>query len=288
MKPNVLTNFVGNPKSSSNEHYLLNALPLVRHIAASKLHGDYRHAVEDLVQTIGLNLWRWQSRLTGDNNPKSNALPPVAESGEQVPNVTFAQTGAAEAAEAEETKNRALDRESWLKIAATAARNEVSSFYASKYHREIPVERPDLLPVIDKYYDRYACNIEGETETEVNSLLAQIWGELQTLSLRRRYALLLNKDEFIDELIAGGVCTLTELARFFEMERGEFLETIENLPLPDARIAELVNEKTGEHVTIKQVWTWRAKAKIKLAQAITGKCAALLLLILTLIELIEL
>lgn len=320
-KINTSVSLTNQTSASIRERRLLNTLPLVRRMASAKLRDHYRISVDDLVQTIFMNLWRWQRR-ENEKQSAAGGIPPVICDPTQITQINSnpvryelpdyrtlesesnrndlhsfqalrdqADNEISDPREAEDSQNRdetpELDQESWMKVAATATRNEVNSFYASKYRREIVVDEYELLLVSEKFYESCACRVEGETRTETDSLLAYLWRKMQSLSLRRRYALLLNKDEFIDELIAGGVCSLSELAEYFELEKEEFLSIVEQLPLSDERIAELIANKLDEKVTIKQIWTWRAKAKMNLASAISGICGAMMILVLGWMEILE-
>lgn len=91
---------------------------------------------------------------------------------------------------------------------------------------------------------------------------------MQTLSLRERYCFLLSRDELIDDLIGHGICRLAGLAAYLKMSRADFVILLEQLPVKDEAIKQILERQTGLALTLKQVWTTRSKARGKLAQRI--------------------
>lgn len=82
---------------SRQDDYFLKTLPLIRQIAARKLRGHYRYAVEGIIQRVALKLWRWKLRYP----------------------------------------QKELSEDEWQRLANTAAQNEVRNFYSSRLRKEI-------------------------------------------------------------------------------------------------------------------------------------------------------
>ena len=235
---------------SQRESNLLSAIALVRRIAAFKLHGVYRDAAEDIVQKVSLNLWRWNVRK------KERA---VEEAAIDFPSVTN---------EAEETD--AENQGQWLRLANIAARNEITSFFRSKYRREKALAESSLEDAAhETHAQRRASNRpsnpEGNSPTEIASLLRQVWKIAQEFSFRQKYSFLLQKEELIINLLSHGCCRRQEMADSFGLDKAEFDTIVINLPLSDEAICDLIEKKTGERLTLRQIWMARGKAKAKLA-----------------------
>lgn len=218
------------------EKYFLNALQLVRRIARQKLHGACRQAADDIVQQVSLNLCKFKGRREEEEEEQSS---PAAEG---------------------------LTQEEWLKLANTAARNEITSYFRRKYRRErlfeeMPEEASDHFIL---FADQTAA-LEGNSRAEFASLLKQVWKLLETFSLRQKYAFILRNDDLIDDLISHECATLNEIAAFLELEAAEFYEIATVLPLPFEDIRHLIERKTGTTITVEQVWAAHAKARAKLA-----------------------
>lgn len=233
------------------EQNLAGILDLVNKIARSKLPGHHRQTTGDVVQTVTLNLWRWQHRKIAETSAgcRTNKTSP-----EPAQSVTAGK------------KEDTLTHEAWRKIAARTSINEINSYYAHKQHREValcPENSGGELPQLFAYYG--SCRIEGETETETASLLKFVWSQMPTLSLRERYCFLLSRDELIDDLIGHGICRLADIAGYLEMSRADFVQVLEQLPISDETLKELIERQTGAAITLKQIWTTRSKARRKLA-----------------------
>lgn len=159
---------------------------------------------------------------------------------------------------------RVLSEDEWLKYANTATRNEIKRFCASKFRREIPVS--DIEEESEMFYQRKInYHLAGNTDAEAASFLGFLWKLIGELSLRQKYALLLENRRILSELVGRGCCTIEELTRSLELSREEFLTLAARLPLSTAEIQQLLEKKTGCEITIKQIWFARGKAKAKLA-----------------------
>ena len=99
--------------------------------------------------------------------------------------------------------------------------------------------------------------------------LQRLWEELQQLPLNQRAALLLNlKDSSgfscITLFPATGIATVRQLAQALEMSAESFAEIWNDLPLEDARIAELLK------LSRQQVINARKSGRERLARRLKG------------------
>jgi hypothetical protein len=99
--------------------------------------------------------------------------------------------------------------------------------------------------------------------------LQRLWEELQQLPRNQRAALLLNLKEAngfscITLFPATGIATLRQLAVAVEMSAESFAELWNELPLEDARIAELLG------LTRQQVINARKSGRERLARRLKG------------------
>jgi RNA polymerase sigma factor (sigma-70 family) len=106
-------------------------------------------------------------------------------------------------------------------------------------------------------------------QTEKRIFLQRLWEELQQLPLNQRAALLLNlKDASgtgcITLFPATGIATLRQLADTLEMSADSFAQLWNELPLEDARIAELLG------LTRQQVINARKSGRERLARRLKG------------------
>lgn len=113
----------------------------------------------------------------------------------------------------------------------------------------------------------------GEQDTawqvEKRIFLQRLWEELRQLPLNQRAALLLNLKDAkgrgcIALFLATGIATLSQLADVLEMRADRFAELWNELPLDDARIAELLQ------VTRQQVINARKSARERLTRRLKG------------------
>lgn len=104
---------------------------------------------------------------------------------------------------------------------------------------------------------------------EKRMFLQRLWEELQQLPLNQRAALLLNlKDQSgfgcITLFPATGIATIRQLAQALEMSAESFAEVWNELPIEDARIAELLG------LTRQQVINARKSGRERLARRLRG------------------
>jgi hypothetical protein len=106
-------------------------------------------------------------------------------------------------------------------------------------------------------------------QVEKRIFLQRLWEELQLLPLNQRAALLLNLKDAdgrgcIALFPATGIATLRQLAGALEMSAERFAELWNELPLEDARIAELLG------LTRQQVINARKSGRERLARRLKG------------------
>ena len=162
-------------------------------------------------------------------------------------------------------ETRQLSEEEWKKFAVRAAQNEVKQFYRSngKQINSTGYLEDTLKPIED-----VSGRITGNTKKEINSLAVWAWEEIKKLSLRQKYALLLQKQELVFYLVASQCCQIQEVAAHLQLSREKFIEIFQLLPISDEKISEILYEVTKETLTPKQVWEARSKARTKLAKVL--------------------
>lgn len=161
--------------------------------------------------------------------------------------------------------DRNLSEEELTKISVRAAQNEVVQFYRSNGKKN---QTTDYLEELAVPPSDSAGLVEGNTEKEVNSLAILAWNEVKLLSLRQKYALLLQKQELIFYLVGSRCCQIQEIADDLELSKEKFVEIFQMLPISDERIGEIFYDVTGEKLTPKQIWEARCKARKKLAKVL--------------------
>lgn len=247
---------------SQKEINILNALPLVRRIAEFRLRGSYREAAEDIVQKVGLNLWRW-SLVKKDSSHDE-----LQEESQE--NLT------------EELKpnGEEMNGEDWLRVAQVVASREINSFFRSKYRKETRLSEAALENELfgqdrnnssafnwqSQSNNSFNSSLkqEGNSRAEMTSILRQVWKIIMEMTLRQKYALLLQKDELIINLLTHGCCSREEIAGALACTKAEFDIIFTSFPLTDEAIRHLIEKKINGEITLHQVWMARGKAKAKL------------------------
>ena len=210
---------------------------MIRQIAARKLPGYYRDAMDDIVQKIGLNLWKWKTQKDerGSGQADFKAAGPA--------DADFNAANSIQTGSVEESSLAGLSSEDWKKVANVAAHNEIKSFYSSKYQRQTSLSEQETDQ--ERFQENNSGNLPGNTGAEVRSILVQLWKALQILSLRQKYAFLLQKEEFITDLIHHNCCKKQEIADFLHLDYAEFDTILSSLPLTDDEIQKLIEERPG-------------------------------------------
>jgi DNA-directed RNA polymerase specialized sigma24 family protein len=171
----------------------------------------------------------------------------------------------------------------------TGRGQELSDALAAVFdHLGSPVEFDDLVSALatvlgirdqafestDRNEDAIAFSTRsGEPDlawsVEKRIFLQRLWEELQLLPLNQRAALLLNLKDAegrgcISLFPATGIATLRQLAEALEMKAERFAELWNELPLEDARIAELLG------LTRQQVINARKSGRQRLGRRLKG------------------
>jgi DNA-directed RNA polymerase specialized sigma24 family protein len=155
-----------------------------------------------------------------------------------------------------------LTVEEWKKLANTATQNEVNTFYSHNSKKETRLSDTEIPEEL--FFKVPNANIEGNTELEVYSILVCVWKVVQSFSLRQKYSILLQNQEFIVDLITTKCCKISEIADVLMLEKDVLAQIIRELPLPDEEICNIFEQATGEKITPKQMWESRSKGKVKL------------------------
>jgi DNA-directed RNA polymerase specialized sigma24 family protein len=210
------------------ETYVLQALADVRKLIYYKLGSSHQHAGEDLAQRVFCKLWTWRSK-----------------------------------------RDVVLAGSEWHNLAKRVVTTEIAEYFSEKYTKDIVFSQGET-DLRESVYSKPSSSeyIEGNTNAETHSLLAAIWKKCGILSLRQRYAFVLQTGDFLIEFIAAGICRRSCLAEYFELTEDEITELLGFFPLSDDQIIQLIAAKTGTEITTQQLWEARAKAKAKLAAAL--------------------
>ena len=130
-------------------------------------------------------------------------------------------------------KSENMSSDEWNSFAARTAYNEVNRHF-SKSAGAVRVGVENALNIAEP-------SVEGETKTEVFSLISAVWQEICHLSLRQRRALLLHSQELVIYFLQSGI-TDDDLAHVLGIDDEEWNDIRYRLPLSDAQIAEVINK----------------------------------------------
>lgn len=151
-----------------------------------------------------------------------------------------------------------MSAEDWNAFAARTTYNEINRFLARRKTIEhVPIE---AIPEVSQ------PSIAGYAEIEVSMLVRTVWQEICSLTLRQRRALLLQSQQLVIYLLQSGVSD-EELAQCLGFERDDWCGIRDQLPLSDARIAEvtkLLGHDRGSIRSVKSVKKARHEARAKL------------------------
>lgn len=157
-----------------------------------------------------------------------------------------------------------MSGEDWNAFAARTSYNEINRFLAGRKSAEhIPIE------AIAEFSQP---SVEGHAEVEVSTLVRIVWQEICSLTLRQRRALLLQSQQLVIYILHSGVSD-EELARFLGFELDDWYDIRDELPLPDARIAEVIKRlgrNRGSTSSAKSIKKARHEARAKL-EKVRGK-----------------
>lgn len=131
-------------------------------------------------------------------------------------------------------KSSEMSSDDWKSLAARTAFNEVNRHFSNKkFASNVPLEEASSVATSEF--------VEGNTNIEFYLLAREVWQEICRLSLRQRRALLLSSQELIYYLLKSGV-TDEEMKEMLEITSGVWEDIKLEIPLPDARIAEVLQE----------------------------------------------
>lgn len=156
-------------------------------------------------------------------------------------------------------KSEQMSKEEWQAFAARTAYNEVSRYFSGARTPFVNVD-PDNISAIE------TAPIEGQSESEVFSLIRAVWQGICQLSLRQRWALLLHSQELIIYFLQSGISE-EELAGVLEFEIADWYEIRDRLPMTDAQIANGLGRKRRSariSSTASSVKKARHDARVKL------------------------
>lgn len=116
----------------------------------------------------------------------------------------------------------------WQSFAARTAYNEINRYHSNNSDRKsVPLEEVGDIPS--------SKLLEGNSKTEICSLINQLWQEICRLTLRQRRALLLHSQEIVIYLLQAGIKD-EDLANILDFTTREWAEIKTRLPLSDAQI----------------------------------------------------
>lgn len=131
-------------------------------------------------------------------------------------------------------KSADMSSDDWKSLAARTAFNEVNRHFSNKkFASNVPLEEASSVATSEF--------VEGNTNIEFYLLAREVWQEICRLSLRQRRALLLSSQELIYYLLKSGVSD-DEMKEILEITSVVWENIKSEIPLPDARIAEILQE----------------------------------------------
>lgn len=146
-----------------------------------------------------------------------------------------------------------MSGEDWNSFTARTAYNEVN--------RQLSRDGRQLRLSLDEVSEIEEPSVEGQTDTEVFSLIEQVWQATCKLSLRQRRSLLLHSQELIIYFLQIGI-TGKQLAERLDFSEKDWNDVCDRLPMTDAEIAERTEGTAG---SIKKA---RYEARVKLEGSI--------------------
>ncbi len=160
-------------------------------------------------------------------------------------------------------KSESMSDEEWASYAARTAYNEVNRHITKSARTGVFLDDADYIA---------ESSVEGETETEVFSLIRSVWRDVCGLSLSQRRALLLHSQELAIYFLQSGISN-EDLSRILEFGESEWNDIRGRIPLSDVQIAKLTkepNEKRGVAAIAGAIKKSRYDARKKL-KGVGGK-----------------
>jgi DNA-directed RNA polymerase specialized sigma24 family protein len=157
-------------------------------------------------------------------------------------------------------KASGLTNSEWDSFTATTAHNEIKRHFSKQMRAtEVPLDDADLTRV---------WTPEGETDSEIYSLIRKVWQEICSLTQYQRRALLLGSPELLIYLIQFGVSERTVVASL-EIRKEDWAEIFGRLPLSDREIAAISRSSkptTDPEATTMAIGKARFDARKKLGR----------------------
>lgn len=154
-------------------------------------------------------------------------------------------------------KSDQMSEGEWQSFAARTAYNEINRHYSKKFISQVSLET--ATNVIGQE------SAEGQTDTEVFSLIKLVWQKICCLTVRQRRALLLHNEELIINLLLAEISD-EDLAKVLNFTMDDWIEIKTRLPLSDAQIADLsaTKEKHENYdLKTKSIKKARHEARLK-------------------------
>jgi DNA-directed RNA polymerase specialized sigma24 family protein len=155
-------------------------------------------------------------------------------------------------------KSAEMSPDEWKSFTARTAYNEINRHFSTKTLSQVSLET--ATNVIGQE------SAEGQTDTEVFSLIKLVWQEICRLTVRQRRALLLHSQELIIYLLLAGISD-EDLARVLSFTMDEWTEIKTRLPLSDEQIADASATKEKQEnngLKTKSFKKARHEARLKL------------------------
>jgi len=148
-------------------------------------------------------------------------------------------------------KSEKMSPDEWQSFAAKTAYNEINRHYSDN-------SKINVVP-LDSAYECAEETVAGQSETEVCSIVCEVWQGTCNLSLRQRRALIFGSQELVVYFLKIGI-TDEELAENLSLTMDEWESIKEKLPLMDIQIAEILKEK-GNQKSVKAIANSIKKAR---------------------------
>ncbi len=155
-------------------------------------------------------------------------------------------------------KSEEMSPDEWKSFTARTAYNEINRYFSTRTLSQVSLE--NATNVVGQE------SAEGQTETEVFSLIKLVWQEICRLTVRQRRALLLHSQELIIYLLLAGISD-EDLAKVLSFTMDEWTEIKTRLPLSDAQIADASATKEKQEnngLKTKSIKKARHEARLKL------------------------
>lgn len=126
-------------------------------------------------------------------------------------------------------KSEGMTETDWNSFTARTVHNEINRYFSTRMRakKEVPLDEAASIPDLVS---------EGNSETEIVSLINGVWQEICILSLHQRRSLLLHSPDLVIQFMLCGVETGI-IAQTLGFSEEDWQKLMERLPLTDAEIA---------------------------------------------------